>query len=257
MKLYARPGRILLVLLMQVGIIGHELHSATYDSTEVIEKWVDVTNLISIEVSEWKELKALLTYNIDLLNTEITDLEQLISQSEEQAREAERKTDLLRDEESNLRNASTIVDKKVTDYENRIRNLSGIFPPALNERIIQFMSRLPAEPGTSTMPLEERLATVLNILEEVDKFNNSVTVVSELKLVSSGDRVEVKTMYLGLAHAFYVDRNIEFAGVGIPVNDQWEWTSHPELSENINRSILMYENAIKPAEFIPLSVTID
>jgi len=257
MKLYTRTGWILLVLLMQAGIVGQELHSATYNSTEVIEKWVDVTNLISNETSEWKELKALLAYNIDLLNTEITDLDQQISQSEEQAREAERKTDRLRDEESILRNATTSVEKKVTEYENRIRNLDAVFPPALNERIIQFMSRLPAEPGTSTMPLEERLATVLNILEEVDKFNNSVTVVSELKLVSSGERVEVKTMYLGLAHAFYVDRNIEFAGVGIPVNGQWEWTPSPELAESINRSILMYENAIKPAEFISLSVTID
>ena len=257
MKRNVRSSWILLVLLLQVGAFGLVAYSATKGSTEVIEKWVDVTNLISIELSEWKELRALLTYNIDLLKTEIAGLEQQISQSEDQAREAERKTDLLRDEESTLRDAAAIVEKKVTEYEDRIRSLRSVFPPPLNERVIQFVSQLPTETGASVLTLEERLATILNILEEVDKFNNSVTVVSELKVVSSGERIEVKTMYLGLAQAFYVDRNAQFAGVGIPKAGKWEWTPHPKLAKSISRSILMYDNAIKPAEFIPLSVTID
>ncbi len=257
MKCYARISLILPILLLHLAAFGQLGSIPSEDSAKIIAKWVDVTNLISIQLSEWREGRALLTYNIDLLKTEISGLEDQISQSEEQAREAERRTDLLRDEESTLRAAAAIVENKVREYEDRIQNQRPIYPPPLRDRIIQFVSRLPSKQGESVLTLEERLATILNILEEVDKFNNSVTVVSELKEVSSGERIEVKTMYLGLAQAFYVDRNIQYAAAGVPKPNGWDWTPQPKLAKSISRSIQMYNNAIKPAQFILLPVTID
>jgi hypothetical protein len=95
----------------------------------------------------------------------------------------------------------------------------------------------------------------VGLINEVDKFNAAVTVVSQVQKNPAGAEVQVETVYLGLAQAFFVDKAGEYAGVGVPGPDGWQWTPKPELAGRIQKSIAMYKNAA-PAAFVSLPVTI-
>ena len=101
------------------------------------------------------------------------------------------------------------------------------------------------------------MAIVIGTLNEIDKFNNSLTVISELRDMPDGVTTsEVKTIYIGLAQAYYVDSKAKIAGIGTPSEDGWVWEENTDLAASISRSIAIYENIIKPAEFVDLPVSI-
>lgn len=250
---------LLLSLVSALPISGRAQSSSQYQNNgeSILGKWVHTRQLISAKRSNWHEQKELLSYNVELLKTEIRGLDEQIAEAEEQAGEAERKQNVLRREEATLRDAAAIVEKKVRAYEADIHSLVKRFPEPLVDRISQFLAQIPVEPGASDLSLSERIIAVLRVFEEVDRFNKTVTVMSELRRVESGEIVEVKTLYLGLAQAYFVDGNKEFAAIGRPGAHGWVWTPDENHASEIGRSIAMYENLIKPADFVELPVSLD
>ena len=92
----------------------------------------------------------------------------------------------------------------------------------------------------------------ISILNKVDKFNSGITVTSEIR--SIGDKsLEVKTMYYGLAGAYFTSESAGYAGVGIPGKDGWSWSEKPELSKEIINLIETYEGT-REATFVELPV---
>ena len=226
------------------------------DTRSVIEQWVKTRQLISQEEYGWRGEKELITYKIELLKTEIDALETQIEESEEMVTTAERKRDELKTEEDLLRAASKVVGNDVRKFEEWIQKLSNAFPDPLKSRIGQFLNQIPKDPKNTKVSDGERMAIIIGVLNEVDKFNGGVTVVSELRDIDSGETVEVKTIYLGLAQAYYVDGKQENAAIGKPGPDGWTWQPRNESARDIYMAIAMYENIVKPATFVNLPVTI-
>ena len=245
-----------MVVLLLVGA-ARNLQSATGGDESHVKKWANIRQLISSEREGWRERKELLTYNIQLLETEIGNLDEQIAEAEERAKEAEREQSILRAVESSHRAATAIVETKIGEYENKIRALKEQFPQPLIERIERFTVQIPESSEETDLSLAQRTSNMLRILEEVDKFNSNVTVLRELQEVASGQVVEVKTMYLGLAQGYYVDPSAKYAAVGRPRPDGWKWDPKNAIAKEISRSIAMYEKTETPAEFIELPVSID
>ena len=245
-----------MVVLLLVGT-GRNLQSAAGGDESYVKKWAGVRQLISSEREAWRERKELLTFNIQLLETEIGNLEEQIAEAEELAKEAVREQSLFWANESSHLATDAFVETKIGDYENKIRTLKEQFPQPLIERIERFTVQIPESPEETNLSLDQRTSNILRILEEVDKFNNSVTVLRELQEIASGQVVEVKTMYLGLAQGYYVDPNAKYAAVGRPGPGGWEWEPNNAIAKEISRSIAMFEKTETPAEFIELPVSID
>jgi hypothetical protein len=117
------------------------------------------------------------------------------------------------------------------------------------------IKRIPSDPATTKASGLERLQNVVGIVNEVDKFNAAVTVVSEVQKNPSDAEVQVETMYVGLAQAYFVDKAGDYAGVGLPSGQGWQWMPKNELAGKIQKSIAMYKNAA-PADFVSLPVQI-
>ena len=245
-----------MVVLLLVGA-ARNMQSATGDDESHVRKWADIRQLISLEREGWRERKELLTYNIQLLETEIGNLEEQIAEGEERAKEAMREQSVFQAEESVHLAADALVETKVSEYENKIRILKEQFPQPLIERIERFTVQIPESSEGSNLSPAQRMSNMLRILAEVDKFNSTVTVLRELQEVTSGQVVEVKTMYLGLAQGYYVDPSAKYAAVGRPRPDGWKWDPKNAVAKEISRSIAMFEKTETPAEFIELPVSID
>jgi hypothetical protein len=151
--------------------------------------------------------------------------------------------------------AAGAIRNSLAQLEKRVLGQYKSFPDPLRERIEPLYKRVPTTPAAARLSLGERMQNIIGILSEVDKFNSAVTVVSEIKKADDGKEVAVRTMYLGLGAAYYVDKSGTTAGVGVPGDDGWQWTARNDLAPKIAKLIYIYENA-SAAEFVPLPVTI-
>jgi hypothetical protein len=102
----------------------------------------------------------------------------------------------------------------------------------------------------------QRMAIVVAILNEIDKFNNTVTVEKEMRDVN-GKPTEVKTMYLGLAQAFYAYKSGMFAGVGKPAEGEWKWEEKNDMAQQISQAIAVADASLKPPVFSNLPLSVD
>jgi hypothetical protein len=105
------------------------------------------------------------------------------------------------------------------------------------------------------MGAPERIQVIVGVLNELDKFNNSVTVFSEKRTNEKGEEVAVETVYVGLGAAYFVNAGDDFAGTGRPGQNGWEWTVQPELATPVREVIRIYRNE-RPARFVALPVGI-
>ena len=223
----------------------------------VVSEWVKTRQIISKEKNDWTEKKSSIIYMIELLKNEIEALDIQIEESKEEATQADIKRVELEDEEAALRNASRVVDAVVADYEVKVQSIAKTLPDPLKEKLEPLLDQIPENPKKTRLSAGERMAIVIGTLNEIDKFNNSLTVISELRDMPDGVTTsEVKTIYIGLAQAYYVDSKAKIAGIGTPSEDGWVWEENTDLAASISRSIAIYENIIKPAEFVDLPVSI-
>jgi chromosome segregation ATPase len=228
------------------------------ETRTALEQWVDLRKLISEEETNWRIDQELMADTIEVLALEMDLLEQKIIEAEENTTVADERREELAEENEILKAASRAVESRMPKMEETIRQLVLMFPETLNERIEQLVKRMPsAERARSTrVSLGERVQNIVGILQEVEKFNRQISIVTELKALESGEMAQVKTMYIGLGQAFFVDENAKYAGIVRPGPDGWTEEIRNDLATPIRNAVKIYENE-KLAEFIPLPVAIN
>ena len=214
--------------------------------------WVDTKKAIFESEADWASEKIIVEDLINLLQEEKEKLTAKIEKLEATSNATDSlRTQLNADKEALL--ASTKKLKSVIPkLEGQVKNLFEKLPEPLLDEINPLILRLPEDSNDTRISISERLLTVVGILNKVDKFNTGITVTSEIR--SIGDKsLEVKTMYYGLAGAYFASESAEYAGVGIPGKDGWSWSEKPELSKEIINLIETYEGT-REATFVELPV---
>ena len=164
----------------------------------------------------------------------IADLEASATAADE-----ERKT--LTTERDALKAASGVVEGNIGALENKMNGILPLLPTSLTDKIKPLIRRLPEDPEATDLSLGERVQNIVGILSQTDKFNNTVTQTSESRELNSGKVVEVRTLYWGLAMAYFVDGTGTYAGIGTPATEGWEWSQIEASGPQIQRLIDVYE----------------
>ena len=221
---------------------------------EQLREWVDVQKTISAERAAWTAEEAILRDMIALLTTEIDSLEERIEAARAATDTTSAKRTELETARAELMAAMDALEPQVVVFENRIRALYHRLPGPLQQEVTPLYNRLPEDPARSRLGVVERLQAVVGILSQADKFNGGVTLVSELRQV--GDRnAEVKTLYFGLAGAFFSDAAGSYTGLGRPGANGWVFEEAPEFAPEIVNLIAVYEGTAEAA-FVTLPVTL-
>lgn len=251
----------LAALLLMVGlalpVAAQTSEEQVEETRTLISKWVETRQLIAKSQADWNAERELIKSRIELFQEELKGLEEQINESLEASSAAEQQRAELRREEEDLNISMEVVDSVVADYEARLRGISDYFPRPLKDKVTPLLNRIP-KPGTRTsLSSGERMAFVMGVLNEVDNFNSNIHMQTEIRDLGNGNQGEVRTIYLGLAAAYYVDRTGTIGAVGRPAVPEWEWTAvSTENAEAIARAIDVYTNVIKPAVFVPLPVEV-
>ena len=228
------------------------------ETRTALEEWVELRKLISEEATNWRIDRELMADTVDVLGLEMVLLEERVLEAEKNTTEADKAREDLTEENEILKEASRAVEDIMPEMEAQVRELIVRFPEALNDRIEQLVKRMPSaeRARTTRAALGERVQNIVGILQEVEKFNKQITVVTELKSLESGEMAQVKTVYIGLGQGYFVDENAQYAGIVKPTAEGWQEEIRNDLASSIRDVVKIYENE-KLAEFVPLPVEIN
>jgi hypothetical protein len=225
------------------------------ETRSTLEKWVETRQLISKTRSDWQSDKEMLEQTIRLFERELGSVEdqmaKLGTNSTQVAKERAQAETLLQTSNAALDRAKQFA----SGFEAQLAGLTPRWPVPLQEILKSLLNRIPADPAQTKMPATERIQVIVGILNELDKFNNGVSIFSEKRKNSKGEEVAVETVYVGLGAAYFVDGAGDFAGTGWPGPKGWEWAVKPEVASSVRQVIRIYRNE-QPARFVALPVNL-
>jgi len=220
---------------------------------ETIRQWVEVQERISAEESAWEEERQILADLNELRRREMEKLDESIATSESRVRHFQSRQGELAEERRELRADRDGLLEQIGPLEERTRALLKTFPPPLLDKLGTTVERL--EEAGPDRPLQERYRDVIAVLLEAGTFHDKITVDTELRTI--GDReTEVEILYLGLGRAYYVTRQGNEAGIGVPADDGWTWTETPRLASDIRKTIAVHRQEAPPS-LVRLPVQVD
>lgn len=253
------PVRVALGLaLVAITAFGAEPATAQVrvdDFRAKLEKWVETRQIVSEEKSDWEVEKELLRATRDLMRQQKKALEAEIRELTESntAADEERRDLLLRRGE--FQRANRALEDEIRGLEERVLRLAPRLPGPLQEKLELLLVQIPEDPETARVPLGQRLMNVLGVLAQAEKWNGTATFVGETRAVNGGPPVQVRTLYWGLGQAIYVDARGESAGIGRPNGAEgWTFSSQPELADDAELLLDIYEGNVDEIEFVALPV---
>jgi septal ring factor EnvC (AmiA/AmiB activator) len=211
------------------------------ETRDVLDQWVETRQITSKEKTDWRTEKSILGDTVTLLNNELERLNKSLEDLEASATAADEDRSELAGEKETLTKASTVVVNNIGALETQLKVIIKSLPEPLINKIKPLIRRLPEDPADTKLSLGERLQNIVGILSQADKFNTTLTQTSESREIEGGKIVEVRTLYWGLAMAYYVDASGQYAGIGYPGADGWEWPRIEDKGAEIKRLIDVYE----------------
>jgi len=253
---------------MRLGLVSGILVSATLltggwavaqpplaDTRSTLEQWFEANQLISKTKTDWRADKELLERTIDLHERELQAIEEQMSGISTNNTQVEKER---LETEATLAASQEALDAARTfasGFEAAIQKLVPRLPGPLRDILKKDLARIPADPVNTRMLAAERMQILVGLLNEMDKFNNALNVFSERRKNTNGEEIAVETVYVGLGAAYFVNESGDFAGMGSPGPDGWEWNIKPELAPTV-REVLMVYRSERTAQFITLPVVI-
>lgn len=230
-------------------------------------EWVKARQVASKERASWDADKELIMQTMALYERELKAVDEKMSvldtNNVQVAKErAEAEQSLKRSNE-----ALEQMAQFAGELEVAVTKLIPRLPVPLqeDEQFKKLADRLPASvtasttngvsSATNTVPITVRIQTLVGLLNEIDKFNNAVSIFSEKRKNAKGDEVSVDTVYVGLGAAYFVNDDNDFAGTGTVGPHGWEWATQSELGPSVREVIRIYRNE-RTARFVPLPVEI-
>lgn len=228
---------------------------ALASTRDTLAKWVETQQILSKEKRDWQLGREVLEQRIELLSNEISALETKVAAGRAAIAEADHERSDLARRDGALKSSTQNAAAKISALETGTLALLRAAPPVLAERVAPLRQRIPRDAARTTLSLAERWQNVIGILNEVNKFDREITVISEVRELPGGGTAEVKSLYLGLGQAYYVTPAGDAAGTGRPGPDGFEWTAADVLAGEISRAIAILHNEDVPA-YVPLPVEI-
>jgi hypothetical protein len=215
-------------------------------------KWIETQQIIAKERNEWQQGREILTSRLEVVKKEIRGLEEKIQEAESAVTASNQKRDALLAEKEQLAELTGRLAEAATLMEADVRRVHATLPEPLQEKLEPLFQRIPEDPATTKATAAERYQNILGILQLINSANNEISVSYEVRVLADGKPAEVKTVYVGLAQAYYVSARGE-AGIGRPTADGWKWEPNNLIARDVLKALEIQQGKHAPA-FVPVPV---
>ncbi|MEZ5975966.1 MAG: DUF3450 family protein [Planctomycetota bacterium] len=252
-----------LPILALIGILGAPMALVAWntpqetdsvaleEARESLEQLYETRRLISAENRDWITGKELLRDQIRLAQKEMQTLRQNIKDKQAEMEQTLTQVEELKSQSAEATAVGDAMDEQLATWESRLRNLLPRLPGPLQEDLRGLAQSLPKEGAEVSIDRSKRAITVLFLLSQISKFQNDVTVSSEIVQLPSGVKAEVRTLYLGISQGYYVTQSGDAAAVGAPGDAGWSWHPRNDAAAAIQQAIAVQANEA-PATYVSL-----
>jgi len=220
-----------------------------------VDRWVATQQLLESERQAWQQQREVLNSRIELLDSEIATFQAKLSEAGVKVDESREKSRAIDAERKILVDTAAGLARDVTELEAGLKRVARRVPDTLQEKVAPLLQRIPENPETTTVSVAERFQNVLGVLSELQRLNNEISVNTEIRPLADGKLVQVTTVYLGLAQAYYASASGE-AGIGRPGPEGWIWEPAASASREIVALLDIVQSKGSP-KFVALPVEID
>lgn len=228
---------------------SQEVNAITAKTLETLSaKIYEAKKAFSLESTQWEEQRALFTDLVTIREKEIAEIDEFTAAAKERVEVVKKQRDAFDQEEAERKTWRADFQKRVESLEAKLRPALVRLPQPVMDKVEQSAARLKA--ADEEAPLQERFRDVLAILSAVQDFSNRITVVTEIREFD-GKEVELDVMYLGLAQAWFTNRNGQVAGIGWPSDEGWKWEQDRSFGSKI-RTAINVQRREAPAEIVRL-----
>lgn len=221
-----------------------------------LEKMVETRRILSQERRDWAIGREMLQDRIAVVEHESETLREKLANVQGNVADADKKRAELVAVKASYAADSRALLELAGSLEARTLGLLVRLPDPIRERVQPLSQRIPEDPAETKESLSNRFQNVVGILDQVDKFNREISVVSEVRTLAGGARAEVTAFYLGIGHGYYVTADGSAAGIGTGTPEGWQWSPSETQGPNVARAIAIWKNE-KGADFVPLPIRIE
>jgi len=247
--------RLGILLLLLPAARGQGADKYLIETRSTLEKWVETRQLVSKVRTDWQTDKETIQQTIALFDRELKAIEEQMAKVSTNSAQVDKERMEAEAQQKTAKESIERAREFATGFEGQLTRVVPKLPLPLQDIVKPLLNRLPSDAATTKMSAAERVQVVIGILNEVDKFNNAVTIFSEKRKNDKGEELSVETVYIGLGAAYFVSDAGDFAGMGTAGANGWEWTIKPDLGDAVREVIRIYKNE-RPARFIPLPAVI-
>jgi hypothetical protein len=234
---------LLLLLAMPVALAQQPEPSPTETLRATMGEWIETMRKIQSEEDSWTRDQEVLGNYREGLEAEIADLNERIEAAKTRKDGADKESLELSATRDEFAKAREELVTGIRGLEGKFNTTLGIIPPPLRSepRIAQLVEEFETAAALPEDKAEEgiskRLLTLVNLITEVEKFQQTVVVRPELHRDAQDREFNMQVVYFGLAAAYGVNQDSTFAIVGKPTAEGWKYEPRPELANDIQRML--------------------
>ena len=234
----------ILALVMAFPLSAQETTiSPTEELRTTVREWVETMRKIQQEENDWARDQEVLQNYKEGLEVEIASLKEQIASAKTRKEGADTESLDKINERDRYLAAKEELTAIVRKLEENMEAKLPFFPaPLLTESkvaqgIEDLKNSLALPPEKRSEGVSKRLMNLINLTSEAEKFQQTVHVREELRKNAEGREFNMKVIYFGLACAYAVNDDADFALVGRPTSDGWKFEDHTELASVIKQLI--------------------
>lgn len=232
------------------------------DTRETLKQWVEARMTLGRVEADWLSDRETLKASIGLFEGELKRLDdqlKAIESGEGQNKgnqQIKKEIEEQTGENEEMKAALDKVGALLARFEAKFQKLHKRLPPPVIDKITPLFAMMPEDPAATKMTAGKRVQVLIGMLKAIDEFNGSVRVEPEVRQISEGVEIQVRTLYLGLGQAFYSDKNGNYAGTGTATATGWEWTENKALAPLVAKTLAIYDSA-QPAAYVGLPIKVN
>ena len=213
-------------------------------SKENLKIWLETAQKRQAEENGWKTDHEILSNYKEGLLAEKATYQKQIEEAKQRAQAADQQsTDKLSQRDQLIAAEKALAAHLRGLEEEFVKQIPSLPTPLLKmpkmavgiEALKKNLS-LPADQQTDDVG--KRSANLTEMIAEVEKFQQNVTVSNELHKNAAGQEYNMQVVYLGLAAAYAVNEDASFALVGSPQADGWKYNERNEIAADIKKLII-------------------
>ncbi len=214
----------------------------------LVSQWVGLERQADTLKAQWQQRELLMRQRIELLTLQKKNLQERLSDKTTAQTQVQEVRAQLLAKQGELEQHQAQLEQVLDGFQGTFTEIALRLPPPLQTQWQSLLSSLNTARGSTG-----RLDLYLEMLSAVEQFEKQVSQHQDV-LELNGRQVLVKQIYLGIGRGWYVSADGQYAGVGKPDSEGWQWQSRPGLALQI-KNVLAVLDQPERAELLPLDLS--